>query len=808
MKNRDSLRKHYGAILRLGEGMFSIRGCVILLIATLAAVSAGARLARAQQIPGLEIPAELQDSRRTVTIRADSQQKIQNVYRLLGHVEITYQDLRLTADRISFNDSNGEVDAEGHVTFIDPMAHFQAEEAHYDLDTERGWFAKAHGYLHPKLAPRAGMVLNESPFYLRAERVERISENTYTIENARVSTCECDDKGWSIALKRARVEVGDKVVSHGNVFRLFKVPLFYAPVLANSISREPRKTGLLIPTMGNSTQKGYIIGEGFFWAINPSADLQVGLEEYTKRGVARMARFRARPSADSQINVDYYGVNDKATPSCQPSGTNPPPANCVRAAGQSLRAAGQAQNLFDGVRGVLDIDYVNTLAFRQTWTNNFSEAVSSEAHQTGFLTRDWSAYSANFYVSRYQNFLSTAQTPGNSIIIQQTPSVYFSGVDKRLGNSPFYFAFDSSAAGVERVEPDVPEPALSERLDLHPQLTLRSKPLWGFRLTPEIGFQFTRYGDSLHPNHNPIDRGLAQFSLDLRPPSFEKVLAHTYYGYRLKHVIEPEIRYRLVRASDKENIDDIIRYDELDILTETNEIEYSLTNTLYARKDVPDGADVPQARSIVSLRLSQKYYFDPTFGGALEPGNKVVWEPTVSLTGFAFAQGRRLSPIVSVLKIAPSSSYDTEIRADFGPNGGGVLNFGITSHVHRGPLGLAATEFLINRTETLLTIPPPQVLSSIQSFNLLRVIATYGDVNRKGFSAAAGLDYNFAQGIAHQEVGQATYNFGCFGIDFEYRRWAIGTLRQEHVFRVALSLSNVGTFGNFRSRERLSRQPL
>src|SRR5215831_9354858 len=107
MKNRDSLRKHHGAILRLGERMFSIRGCAILLIATLAAASAGARLARAQQIPGVEIPAELQDSRRTVTIRADSQQKIQNVYRLLGHVEITYQNLRLAADRISFNDANG-----------------------------------------------------------------------------------------------------------------------------------------------------------------------------------------------------------------------------------------------------------------------------------------------------------------------------------------------------------------------------------------------------------------------------------------------------------------------------------------------------------------------------------------------------------------------------------------------------------------------------------------------------------------------------------------------------------------------------
>jgi LPS-assembly protein len=85
----------------------------------------------------------------------------------------------------------------------------------------------------------------------------------------------------------------------------------------------------------------------------------------------------------------------------------------------------------------------------------------------------------------------------------------------------------------------------------------------------------------------------------------------------------------------------------------------------------------------------------------------------------------------------------------------------------------------------------------------LRTVATWGDVNRKGFSGAAGLDYNFAQGIAHQVVGQTSYNFGCFALNLEYRRFALGTLRRENVFRVALSLANVGTFGNLRPRERL-----
>src|SRR5262249_26537709 len=146
--------------------------------------------------------------------------------------------------------------------------------------------------------------------------------------------------------------------------------------------------------------------------------------------------------------------------------------------------------------------------------------------------------------------------------------------------------------------------------------------LAGFHITPVVALRTTRYGFSLKPDGSGLNRVLGEASLDLRPPSLEKVFAAPVWGYRVKHVIEPDIRYRLVRASDREDISDIVRFDQTDILTETNEVEYSLTNTLLVRKDAPgDPGGEPQARELVSLRLSQKYYFDPTFGGALRVGS-------------------------------------------------------------------------------------------------------------------------------------------------------------------------------------------
>jgi len=736
----------------------------------------------------------LVDQGSTVTVRSDSQEKKGDVYYLRGHVVVSYGEMEVTADEASYNQATSQVVAKGHVTYTDPTAHLQADELHYNVATGKGWFLNGKGYVHPHTKNRPGVMATESPFFVQAKIVERLNELSYKITDGRVTTCKCEKTGWSISTSSARVKVGDKVIARNNIFHFLRVPVLYAPVLVDSIAPRPRQTGFLLPNVGNSSQKGFTFGDGFYWAINRSADLTLGVVDYTKRGLGGSGEFRARPTADSSLDVSAFGVNDQGNPGSPQ----------LRAQGESIKATGQADHLWGGFRGVVNVDYASSLAFRETFANNFTQAVTSEARQMGFLTKNFGAYSANFYISRYQNFLSTTGGAANSITIRHTPSFSLSGMDKQVGHTPLFFSFDTSAGAVARSEPDFLTPNFSDRFNFHPELTLRMKPFLHFHVTPSGGVWVTRYGTSLKPDRSAEDRFMGDFNVDIRPPSFEKVFSRPIDGYRIKHVIEPDIQYHLVRATDPQNIMDVVRFDNLDTMAETNEIEYSLTNSILVRKDVADGQPVPQAHELLSLRLSQIYYFDPTFGGALQPGKDIVWQPTTALTGFAFAQGRHLSPLVSVLKLAPSSNYDTELRADFSPNGGGVLNAGITSNVHRGLMGLSLTDFFISRTASQLTpVLPTTPLSQIPSYNLLRTLATYGNVDHNGFSGAVGVDYNFVEGVAHQMVGQAGYRFSCFAVNVEYRRFSLGPLRQENEFRVAVSLANVGTFGNLRQNERL-----
>jgi LPS-assembly protein len=755
--------------------------------------------ARAQQA---DIPAEFQNPFNTVTVFADSQHEAKNILTLTGHVEIHSREAVLFADEAVYDQSAGDVDATGHVSFGDPKAYLEAGHAIYNVKSEVGIFTTVHGYLHP--APRAHATIPMSgAFFIRAREVDRVGEDTYTVIDGRVSSCENERMGWWLAVQNARITVGDKAVSHGDVFHFLGVPMFYAPVLVHSTAQEPRQTGFLLPNIGNSSQKGRIIGDAFYWAINPSADLTLGVEDYSSRGLATIGRFRATPSATSEFAVNYLQVDDHGTG----------PLRAERAPGESIRAIGDDQDLGFGFRGVIDVDYINSLAFRLTWSNNFNEAVSSEARQTGFASRNFDGYSVNIYAHRYEDFLSSEEVPNNAVIIRETPSLDFAGVDHELGQSPFYLDFDASAVGIGREEPGFSTPTLTERLDFHPEITLRAPEFWGFHFTPTVGVEATRYGTSYFGPHDPLTRLLGEASFDLRPPSFERILDRRIRHYRLKNVIEPDIRYNLVRAADPEQITDIVRFDETDVLAETNEIEYSLKTTLYGRSDAtyapteaatPAQTDGSQARELMSLSVTQKYYFDPSFGGVLQPGTNNVFAPTLDLTGFAFAQGRRLSPLVTILKVAPFSNFDTELRADISPSGGGVLNVGVTSSVHRGDFIFEATDFFVDREQGLsLLMPVVPILPTSTSSNLVNARLIYGHAESRGLSGAIGMNYNITAGLANALVGQLTYNFSCFGVDVGYNRFNLGPLRNENQFRIAISLSNVGSFGNLKERDRL-----
>src|SRR5262249_50089969 len=121
----------------------------------------------------------------------------------------------------------------------------------------------------------------------------------------------------------------------------------------------------------------------------------------------------------------------------------------------------------------------------------------------------------------------------------------------------------------------------------------------------------------------------------------------------------------------------IIHFDASDVVSNTNEVEFDLTNRLLGKSG--DGG----LEDIVTWELRYKRFFDPTFGGAIVPGQRNVVASALDLTGYTFLDGTRVqSPIVSSFKM--QTRVGAEWRTDYDPvrheivASGTTVNAGIT----------------------------------------------------------------------------------------------------------------------------------
>jgi LPS-assembly protein len=536
------------------------------------------------------------------------------------------------------------------------------------------------------------------------------------------------------------------------------------------------------------------------------------------------------------VDLNYFGVIDR--------GIGSPP---LKEGGENVRL--NSVGTLDGFRAVANVDYLSSFLFRLAFNEVFSQAVYSEVKSQAFLSKSENGFGINGFVERYQNFLST--TAGQVITISHAPSLDFSGVDRQLGRTPFYWSFDASAAGLSRSEPQECStsnpPVCSapfrtgflERFALNPEISL---PLVfrGWSLRPDLTLHDTYYTEREPPTGagpaigDPINRSAIETAVELRPPALERVFAREFLGRRWKHVIEPRAIYRFVTGVN--NFQDIVKFDERDILTDTHEVEYGFVTRLYAKRAsekiedcdaIMAGLTVggpapestipwqhpstlanapcqpgPQVREVVTWELEQKYFLDPTFGGALISGQRNVFTTTADLTGIAFVtEPRHLSPIISRLRAETSARTDAEWDLDYDFQNNRVNASTLLANYHIGPVTLGGGD-------AILQIPAPSASSTTgvavpERFNQFRVALGYGRNNKRGFSAASSFGFDAESKLLQFIAAQTTYNWDCCGMTMEYRSYSVANVRNENLFRFTFTLANIGGFGSLRRQERL-----
>ena len=784
----------------------------------------------------------------SATICADQQEKVDAVYKLRGNAEIRYRTYILRADEMTYDSDSGQASASGHLTLDGGPNddHLKASHGTYNLTAETGRFYEVKATTGLRFQGARAVLTSTAPFAFSGKIVEKTSPDHYLVYDGTITTCELPHPKWQFEAHRVVVDVGANAQIYHSTFWLHGFPVFYFPYATHPVARQVRDSGFLVPTVGRSSTNGNQIGDSFYWAIDRSLDATIGAEYLSKRGWSQRGEFRARPSDTSYIDLSFFGVIDRGIS----QGANAPP---LREGGQEARLT--AEGNFDGFRAISNIDYLSSFLFRLAFNEVFTQAVNSEVKSQLFVSKAVDGLSFGGMVERYQNYFQTIKPDGtlsspptfDSIRILHAPSADASSVDRPLWHSPFFWSFDASAAGLSRTEPGFHTGPLLGRFDFSPEISLPWQ-FHGWSLRPALTLHETYYTQRFVNGlavDDPTNRQALETSVEVRPPILEKIFDRELFGRKWKHVIEPRVIYRYVTGVN--DFANVLHFDERDLLSNTHEVAYGFVTRLYAKAKPSQthGCEIPmtglavgaaapeqtvpwqristldtqpciagpETREVVTWEVNQKYFLDPTFGGALVAGQRNVFTTTEDLTGIAFAtQPRQFSPVVSRLVVDTTSHTNTEWDLDYDFQLGRVNASTLLVNHNVGPLTIGGGDAFLQIPQTNNAAPAQnegtcgaaattaQVTCKFQQF---RVALGYGSLTRRGLSAASSFGFDAEKRQLQFATAQTTYNWDCCGLTLEYRRFAIANVRNENLFRFTFSLANVGSFGNLRRQERL-----
>jgi LPS-assembly protein len=774
-----------------------------------------------------------------------------DTWTLDGEVVIFYKNYVIRADHILYHQSTSIVEANGHLQLQGGPndADFTATHGEMHLQDHTASFYDVTGTFGVRHMGKTMIYSTADPFIFTGRVLLQTGEDSYRIVDGSMTSCRLPKPDWKLISRSIEVANG-KATTRNSFFEFLRVPLFYLPFVQRNLDETGRESGLLLPGGENSGVKGLVIGDEVYWAINRSMDLTVGAEYWSKRGFAPTGDFRYRGPGLNALTVRWNALLDRGIEETLAGATTP---TLVNQGGADIIAYGR-EYFTPHTRLAGAIEYLSSYIYRLAFDENLAQATSSQVQSDAQFTYTHNGFVPSVSLQRFQSFAGTSASNSEPVIsvpearILHLPSLQFDVVDRplpgttKMGGSPIYWSFGSSIGDLDRAEPHFHARNVG-RMDIYPRIEW---PVhlgdWQFR--PEFALRSTEYSGSQTPDltganngvpevqHNQLNRSDLEASIDIRPPALERDFALKGLNREFRHVIEPEVFYRYVTGIH--NSQDTLQFDMTDIATNTNEAGYSLTQRFYLRRNeakpcepddagtdssnpsVPNldplGQDVStrdvssqqslrsettnggcssQPREWASWQIAQKFFIDPTFGGALIPNRRNVFTSTLDLTGVAYLTSpRNISPVVSRLRFEAIDGLRIEWDLDYDPKAGRVGADNLFAGYSWGRTTVGVGHALLNAVDE-----SGSNASVIQS-QLVQPFVYFGKPSDAGLSLAMSASYDFTHNALQYGGVEAVYNWNCCGLQAGYRRFELGSLRDEGEWLWGFTLSSIGTAGN------------
>lgn len=397
-----------------------------------------------------------------------------------GHVVIERHELRITAEKASYDQDSESLEVSGGV-HVDTVT-MSLDARHGAISTE----SRATEFSDTQF------LIQNTGMRGHAETIIAGDNINTNLKKASITSCDPSDPDWRLTADTIELDLEDEYGTADDVVvRFMEVPFLYVPYMEFPIG-DRRRSGLLVPDIGYSDSRGGEFSVPWYWNIAPNQDAILAPRFMSRRGTQLDTEYRFLTSTTrGDVNLSFL-PDDNIT--------------------DENRHQFQYQQHTDFTRQLkldMDIQDVSDINYFDDFSNNLSTSSATHLNRSLTMSHNSQYWQARGLAQTFETLdpnIATANRP-----YRRLPQITLYG-DQPLGNSGLAFTLGSEWVDFDHEESSV---TTGSRLTVKPGFYwLSSGASWFVK--PAVNYSFTQYDtvDGSGADQDLDDRKLSTSSLD------------------------------------------------------------------------------------------------------------------------------------------------------------------------------------------------------------------------------------------------------------------------------------------------------
>ncbi len=231
-------------------------------------------------------------------LEADSLSRSEaNILRFYGQATLKKENQRVQAREILFNENTEQFRASGNVVLTTQNLRLTADNMSFDQINDRGELSNTFFQLSERHGSGS------------ADKIEILDASRSRFDNILYTACDTDDRDWHFTGDGLEIndESGIGTARHTTIY-FQNIPIFYFPYFQFPID-DRRMSGVLTPTLNFSDDDNSHLSVPIYWNIAPNFDTTFTPAWYSERGFLYNSEHRYL-FQHNKGQVDYLYIED------------------------------------------------------------------------------------------------------------------------------------------------------------------------------------------------------------------------------------------------------------------------------------------------------------------------------------------------------------------------------------------------------------------------------------------------------------------------------------------------------------------